>query len=66
MFGLGFGELAIILVLVVLVFGGKRLPQLGSGLAKGIKNFKKGLNDEDSSESQQATQKEKQKEEIES
>lgn len=52
MFGLGFGELAIILVLVVLVFGGKRLPQLGSGLAKGIKNFKKGLNEEDSADSE--------------
>lgn len=50
MFGLGFGELAIILVLVLLVFGGNKLPQLGSGLAKGIKNFKKGLNGSDVSE----------------
>lgn len=47
MLGLGIGELAVILVLVVLVFGGKKLPQLGSGLAKGIKNFKKGLNEDD-------------------
>ena len=51
MFGLGIGELAIILVLVLLVFGGNKLPKLGSGLAKGIKNFKKGMNEEDSAES---------------
>ncbi len=47
MFGLGIGELVIILVLVLLVFGGKRLPELGSGLAKSIKSFKTGLNDKD-------------------
>ena len=44
MFGLGTGELIIILAIVALLFGARKLPQLGSGLAKGIKNFKKGLN----------------------
>ncbi|OQY19012.1 MAG: Sec-independent protein translocase TatA [Desulfobacteraceae bacterium 4572_35.1] len=47
MFGLGSQELIIILVIVVVLFGAKRLPQLGSGVGKGIRNFKKGLNSED-------------------
>ena len=45
MFGLGFGELVVILVIVVLVFGAKRIPELGSSLGEGIKNFKKGYRD---------------------
>lgn len=47
MFGLGSQELIIILVIVVVLFGAKRLPQLGAGLGKGIKNFKKGISSED-------------------
>lgn len=46
MFGLGAMELSIILVLVVIIFGAGRLPELGSGLGTGIKNFKKGLSDD--------------------
>ena len=42
MFGLGMGELLVILVIVVLVFGVGRIPELGSALGEGIKNFKKG------------------------
>jgi sec-independent protein translocase protein TatA len=41
-FGLGFGELVLILIIVVLVFGVGRLPELGTALGEGIKNFKKG------------------------
>lgn len=41
---LGFQELLVILLICVLVFGAKRLPEIGSGLAKGIRSFKKGLN----------------------
>jgi sec-independent protein translocase protein TatA len=44
----GMGELIIILLIVVLVFGANKLPMLGAGIGKAIKNFKRGLNtDED-------------------
>lgn len=43
MFGLGFQELLLILLIVVLIFGTSRIPELGKGLGEGIKNFKKGL-----------------------
>ncbi len=43
MFGLGAGELLIILVIVVVIFGASRLPQLGQGLGEGIKNFRTAL-----------------------
>ncbi len=42
MFGLGFGELLLILVIILIVFGVGRLPELGGALGEGIKNFKKG------------------------
>jgi sec-independent protein translocase protein TatA len=37
---LGFPELLVILVIVILIFGANRLPELGRGIGKGIKNFK--------------------------
>jgi sec-independent protein translocase protein TatA len=46
MFGLGAQELLIIFGIVVVLFGAKRLPQLGSGVGQGIRNFKKGLSNE--------------------
>lgn len=46
MFGsLGPGELIIILLILVLLFGAKKLPQLGEGIGKALKNFKKSVND---------------------
>jgi len=45
MFGLGTPELIVIMGIAFLVFGGKKLPEIGAGLGKGIKSFKKGLSD---------------------
>lgn len=47
MFGLGMPELVIILVIVVIIFGAGKLPEIGAGLGKGIKNFKKATKDEE-------------------
>lgn len=51
MFGLGMPELIIILVIVLVIFGANRLPQLGEGLGKAIKGFKKGITDSTPNES---------------
>ena len=44
MLGLGFPELMVILLIVVVIFGATKLPQLGRGLGEGISNFRDGLN----------------------
>ena len=48
-FNLGFSELLIILVIVLLVFGAKRLPEMGAAMGKGIREFKRSLRDVQSS-----------------
>jgi sec-independent protein translocase protein TatA len=45
MFGLGVTELIIILVIVIVLFGATRLPQIGSGIGDAIKNFKKAMSE---------------------
>jgi sec-independent protein translocase protein TatA len=50
MFGLGMPELIVILVIVVLIFGAGRLPDIGAGLGKGIKNFKKATREDKENE----------------
>ena len=47
MFGIGMTELLVVLVIVVAIFGARRLPELGSGLGKAIKNFKAGVSGKD-------------------
>lgn len=44
---LGMGELIVILLIVLLVFGASRLPQIGEGLGKAIRGLKRGLNSDD-------------------
>ena len=48
---LGLPELLVILVIVVLIFGANRLPQLGKGVGSAIKNFKEGMKDGSSDDS---------------
>jgi sec-independent protein translocase protein TatA len=47
MFGLGTQELLIILVIVIVLFGATRLPQIGKGIGEAIKNFKKATSEKD-------------------
>jgi sec-independent protein translocase protein TatA len=45
MFGLGMPELIVILVIILIIFGAGKLPDIGSGIGKGIRNFKKATDD---------------------
>lgn len=47
MFGLGATELVIILAIVVLLFGARRLPEIGSGIGRAIRGFKEGVTGKD-------------------
>ena len=47
MFGLGTTELIVILVIVLVLFGAGKLPEIGSGLGKAIKNFKRSTSEND-------------------
>ena len=57
MFGLGPTELIIILLIVLVIFGAKKLPEIGSGLGKGITNFKKAMKDQEKIEAKSPDEK---------
>jgi sec-independent protein translocase protein TatA len=50
MFGIGMPELIIILVIILIIFGAGKLPEIGAGLGKGIKKFKKATTDAEKKE----------------
>lgn len=50
MFGLGYQELMVILIIVLLLFGAQKLPELARGLGKSMSEFKKGQNEADAPE----------------
>ena len=54
--GLGFGEMVLIFAVLLLLFGAKRLPELASGMGKGIRDFKRSLNGMDEISVQQKIQ----------
>ena len=45
LFGLGFQEILVLALIVLLFFGGKKIPELMKGLGKGVKSFKEGMNE---------------------
>ncbi len=47
---LGWQEILLILLIVLILFGAKKIPELAKGLGKGVREFKKGLHEIDSSE----------------
>ena len=70
LFGIGTQEIILIALLVLLVFGGKKIPELMKGLGKGVKSFKDGMNgmdlDGDAKENDKESTKESQSSEKES
>jgi len=61
MFGLGYQELLIILVIVLILFGANRLPELARSLGSSVKEFKKGVNEVQKDDAAAATKKEEEK-----
>lgn len=56
--GISIQQLLIILAIVVLLFGAKKIPELAKGIGSGIKNFKKAVKEDDEEIAQQKEQKE--------
>ena len=61
MFGMGWQELIIVLIIVVIIFGVGKLPEIGSALGRGIKNFKKSMNEQQNEITDNSSKKEEDK-----
>ena len=61
MFGLGYQELLVILVIVLILFGANRLPELAKSLGSSVKEFKKGVNESSKDDTTAAAKKEEEK-----
>jgi sec-independent protein translocase protein TatA len=61
MFGLGYQELLIILVIVLILFGANRLPELAKSLGSSVKEFKKGVNEAERADAAAAAKKDDEK-----
>ncbi|MEK7286148.1 MAG: twin-arginine translocase TatA/TatE family subunit [Nitrospirota bacterium] len=47
MFGIGFPELLVVLLITLVIFGAGKLPEIGTGLGKALRGFKKGMSEPD-------------------
>ena len=47
MFGIGTHEIQVVLLLIIVIFGARKLPEIGAGLGKAIRNFKQGVSQPD-------------------
>ena len=61
MFGIGMPELLIILVIILIIFGVGKLPEIGSALGKGIRNFKKSVNENNETANKETKREEEKK-----
>jgi sec-independent protein translocase protein TatA len=59
MFGLGYQELMIILIIVLLLFGAQKLPELARGLGKSVSEFKRGQSEEDAAKAEKPAEEKK-------
>jgi sec-independent protein translocase protein TatA len=62
MFGIGMPELVIILVIILIIFGAGKLPEIGGAIGKGIRNFKKSFKENDEVDAAEDTKKIKEEE----